>query len=76
MREQYLLVRLDEERALSGLPSLLGSEDLARKAALDILMQVLAARGDLADEGRRRLTRIEGLFDARLQKPVKAAAHA
>jgi pimeloyl-ACP methyl ester carboxylesterase len=77
LREQYLLVRLDEERALSALPSLLGSDDLARKAALDILKRVLAARGELANEGRRRLTRIEGLFDARRQKPVKAeSAHA
>ena len=32
MREQYLLVRLDEERAVSALPKLLGEDAVARKS--------------------------------------------
>ena len=32
LREQYLLVRLDEERALRALPKLLGDDAAARKA--------------------------------------------
>ena len=63
MREQYLLVCRDEERAIGALPALLGAHAGEHKAALDILKRVLAARGELADEGRRRLTRVEGLFE-------------
>jgi pimeloyl-ACP methyl ester carboxylesterase len=70
LREQYLLVHLDEERALGALPRLLGDDDAARKATLDVLHRVLAARGDLSDEEKRRLTRVEALFGP---LPAKAA---
>jgi hypothetical protein len=74
LREQYLLVRLDEERAMRTLPKLLGDDDAARKAALDVLHRILAARGDLSDEARRRLAYIETLFGAHRQKAAKAEA--
>ena len=51
MREQYLLVRLDEERAISAIPKLLGADVPERQAMLDVLHRVLAARGELPDEG-------------------------
>jgi hypothetical protein len=73
LREQYLLVRLDEERALRSLPMLLGEDDAGRKAALDVLRRVLAARGEMSDESARRLARVEELFGVRLAKAVKAA---
>jgi Protein of unknown function (DUF3141) len=65
MREQFLLVCLDEERAVTALPRLLGADAAERNAALDVLHRVLAARGAMSDEGRQRLARIEALFDAR-----------
>jgi hypothetical protein len=74
LREQYLLVRLDEERALRTLPKLLGDDDVARKTALDVLDRVLAARGDLSDEASRRRAHIETLFGARPRKAVKVEA--
>jgi hypothetical protein len=77
LREQYLLVRLDQERALGAVPKLLGDDDAARKATLDVLHRVLAARGDLSDEEKRRLTRVEALFGALPAKAVRAeTAHA
>jgi hypothetical protein len=77
LREQYLLVRLDEERALGALPKMLGDDDAARKATLDVLHRVLAARGDLSDEEKRRLTRVEALFGAVPARAVRAeTAHA
>jgi len=77
LREQYLLVRLDQERALGAVPKLLGDDDAARKATLDVLHRVLAARGDLSDEEKRRLTRVEALFGAVPAKAVRAeTAHA
>ena len=55
LKEQYLLVRLDEERAVRAIPRLLPDSEHARRAALDALLQVLAARGALPEEGQRRL---------------------
>ena len=72
IKEQYLLVCMDEERAVSAIPKLLGPDRDVRKAALDVLHLVLVARGQLGEEGRRRLARIESLFDVRQQKAAKA----
>ena len=67
-----------KKRAVAALPKLLGADAAARKAALDVLHRVLAARGDLSDEGKRRLARDRGDCSMRgRRKPVKAeAAHA
>jgi len=74
LRQQYLLVCLDQERAVSALPKLLGSEAGPRKDALDGLRRVLAASDSLSDEGKRRLKRIEGLFAVEPPKRTKAEA--
>ena len=71
MREQFLLVCLDEERGVTTLPRLLGADAVEHDAALEILHRVLAATGGMSEEGRRRLARIETLFSA---KPAKALA--
>ncbi len=71
MREQYLLVCLDEERAMAGLPKLLGADTAKRKAAVDALHQVLAASGNVSVEGKRRLARVEALFGAKAEKAIK-----
>jgi hypothetical protein len=63
LREQFLLVCLDEERAIETLPMLIGHDPVLRKAELDILHQVLDASGIESDEGRRRLAHIETLLD-------------
>lgn len=78
VRRQFLLLRLDEERAVAAIPKLLGDDAATRSAAMAALQRVLAAPGDLTDEGRRRFARIESLFAA--AKPAKApkteASHA
>jgi hypothetical protein len=51
---------------------LLGEDDAGRKAALDVLRRVLAARGEMSGESARRLARVEELFGVRLAKAVKA----
>jgi hypothetical protein len=77
MKEQFLLVSLDEERAVQALPRLLESDAAERRAALDVLHRVLAARGALSDEAARRLARVEALFAAGPEPtPRKEAAHA
>jgi hypothetical protein len=77
VREQFLLVCLDEERAVNSLSALLGADAAEHKAALDVLQRVLAARGALSDEGKRRQGRIEALFGAKADKTMKSeSAHA
>jgi pimeloyl-ACP methyl ester carboxylesterase len=77
MRQQYLLVCLDQERAITALPKLLGADANERKTTLDVLRRVLSARGDMSDEGKRRLARVEPLFGLKPQEAGKVeAAHA
>ncbi len=77
VREQHMLVSLDEDRAINALPTLLGSNAKERRAALDILHQVLAARGGLSAEGSRRLARVEAMFSVEAERAARTeAAHA
>jgi hypothetical protein len=68
VKEQYLLVRLDEQRAINALPKLLGPDEHERAAALGVLHRLIAARGTLSPEGQQRLSRVEALFDVRPKK--------
>ena len=60
--DQYMLVRLDEERAVRAIPRLLPESEETRRSGIEALLQVLGARGNLPEEGLRRLRRIEELF--------------
>ena len=63
LKEQFLLVRLDEERAMRAIPRLLPDERARRAGPRSMpLLQVLGARGALPEEGMRRLGRVEALF--------------
>ncbi len=62
LRDQYLLLRLDEERAVAAIPRLLPDNEQARQAALGAIRQVVEAAGTLSDESARRLERIDRLF--------------
>jgi hypothetical protein len=62
VREQYLMLLLDEGRAIAALPKLLPEDRQECEAALTMVRRVLSARGDLSEEGSRRLARIEAMF--------------
>jgi hypothetical protein len=62
VKEQYLILLLDAERAVAALPALLPDNRRQCDAALALVRRVLAARGSLPEEGRRRLERIEAIF--------------
>jgi hypothetical protein len=62
LREQFLLLRLDEERAVSAIPRLLPDSDSLRRAGLEALRRMTQARGTLGEDGARRLARVEALF--------------
>jgi hypothetical protein len=67
-----LIARIDdEERALGAVPKLLGENNPVR-ATLGVLYRVLAAPGDLSDERKRRLARVETLFGTLPAKAVRA----
>ena len=73
VKQQYLLVCLDEQRAISAIPKLLGDDGgEERKMALDILHRILSSRGSLQEEARRRLARVESLFGVTHRKTSKA----
>lgn len=62
LRDQYLLLRLDEERAVAAIPKLLPRDGEERGRTLRAIQRVVSATGQQSDEGGRRLARIEKLF--------------
>jgi pimeloyl-ACP methyl ester carboxylesterase len=62
LRDQFLLLRLDEERAVGAIPRLLPDNEAMRSVGLDAVHRMLQARGRLSEDGARRLARIEALF--------------
>src|SRR3954452_25628982 len=62
VRGQFLILRLDEERAITAMPKLLPADRPARETALGMLRRIIEARGTLSEEGARRITRVENLF--------------
>jgi pimeloyl-ACP methyl ester carboxylesterase len=62
VKEQYLTLLLDAERAMAALPKLLPDDRRQCEEALALVRRVLAARGALPEEGRRRLQRVEAMF--------------
>jgi pimeloyl-ACP methyl ester carboxylesterase len=72
LKEQFLLLRLDEERAVRAISRLLPESEAARRAGLAALLEMLGTRGPLPEEGARRLARIESVFGLNAQ-PRKVA---
>jgi hypothetical protein len=62
VKEQYLILLLDTERAIAALPKLLPDDRRQCEEALALVRRVLASRGALPEEGSRRFERVETLF--------------
>jgi hypothetical protein len=62
LREQSLLLRMDEERAVAAIPPLLPRDNDERARTLRAVQRLISAQGDLSSDGRHRLARIEKLF--------------
>jgi len=60
-KEQFFLLLLDEAGALAALPRMLRS-DQERAAALEMVRQALSAKGELSEERRARLARVETIL--------------
>jgi hypothetical protein len=64
MKEQDLMLRIDQERAIAALPKLLPADAAERDAALGVIRRVASAAGEPIGETNTRLARIEALFTA------------
>ncbi len=62
VRQQFYMLLLDTESTLAAIPAMLPSDMDARKKALQIIKQVLSARGELSTEDKRRYQRVAALF--------------
>jgi hypothetical protein len=71
LKEQFLLVSLDEQRAIQAIPRLLPRNLEERRAALETLHRMVAAKGALPEEGQRRLSQVEALFGVNVEKVAK-----
>ena len=65
LREQYLLLKLDQKRAVEAIPKLLPSSMDDRAATLRAIQRVIVAKGKQTEKGQRRLAEIERLFDVK-----------
>jgi pimeloyl-ACP methyl ester carboxylesterase len=63
VREQFDMLLIDSEAALSAIPSMLPSDSATRQRAFDLICEVLSARGQHSSEDLKRIRRIGGLFD-------------
>ena len=64
VRDQFLMLKLDEARAVATLPQLLEGHAEQATRALPLLESVVTAPGALGPEAAARLARIAALFGA------------
>lgn len=70
IRRQFLTLLLDEERAVAAIPGMVARNGEAAQRILPALRRVIAARGPLGPEGRKRLEQIEMML-AEAAAPVR-----
>jgi pimeloyl-ACP methyl ester carboxylesterase len=71
VREQYLLLKIDEKRAVAAIPKLIPRDPDQRDATLRAIKRVISATGEPTGEAKKRLTEIERLFGAKASKASK-----
>jgi hypothetical protein len=64
VREQYLMLRLDENRALAAIPKLLATDGTAPSAGLEVVWRTVASHGKPTDDAKQRFARVKALFEA------------
>ncbi|MFP5213767.1 MAG: DUF3141 domain-containing protein [Acidobacteriota bacterium] len=62
LRKQYLMLRLDESRAIETLPLLLKDREGEAQQMLEYVRRVVTAGGPLSEEAQKRLLKVERLF--------------
>ena len=62
VREQHFILLIDEQAALAAIPSLLPASLEERQKAIDLIREILSARGEVVGEAANRLKHIVRLF--------------
>jgi pimeloyl-ACP methyl ester carboxylesterase len=70
VREQFLMLLMDQEATLQAIPNLLPADLDARRKGLAALHEVLSARGDMSGETAERWQRIIGLFGTEAEQHI------
>ena len=63
VREQFLMLLIDQEASLAAIPSMLPPEPEIRRKAFELIKELLKARGELTETDKERLLRVARLFD-------------
>jgi hypothetical protein len=71
VREQYLLLKIDEKRAVAAIPKLIPRDPDERAKTLRAIQRVISATGEPTGEAKRRLSEIERLFGAKASRASK-----
>jgi hypothetical protein len=64
LREQYFMLIIDPEGAVAAIPAMLPPDATSRRRAIEVIREVLAARGELPAESKERMKRITTIFGA------------
>ena len=62
LREQYLMLHLDEQRAIDMIPQLMKGHEKEWPKQLEVIRKIATAGGKLGEEASHRLGRLERLF--------------
>jgi hypothetical protein len=73
-REQFFLLLLDPEAALSAIPNLLPADAGERRKGLAAIRNVLSAAGEISGETAERLKRVVTLFEINEAEPSGTGA--
>jgi len=76
LKEQSLLIRLDEERAVQAIPKLVSGDHHNRRSTLNAVRKIVEARGTPKPQEQSRFHRIEVLFNGASDHLHTGAAHA
>jgi hypothetical protein len=71
VREQYLLLKIDQKRAVAAIPKLVPRDADERARTLRAVQRIISATGEPTGEAKRRLAEIERLFGVKAPKASK-----
>jgi pimeloyl-ACP methyl ester carboxylesterase len=75
VRAQFSMLLIDTDASIATIPAMLPPEPRSRLKALELLKQVIGARGEMPAESARRFEQIERLFKAGPNRPVVSPAN-
>jgi hypothetical protein len=73
VREQFLILLLDQDKAIASIAAMLPPDPGARAKALDVIGQTLSASGAMTGETKTRFEAISRMFGAGDEKPPRTA---